>query len=56
MSRSGYIILSIAFILREVEKLKEAIKAKKTKKGRKKKIIILLSLESKVGDSKDRLA
>jgi hypothetical protein len=52
----GYIILSKASILREVEKVEEAIKAKKTKKGRKRKIIILSSLESKVKDSKDKLA
>jgi hypothetical protein len=52
----GYIILLRASILREVEKAEEAIKAKKTKKGRKRKIIILSSLESKVEDSKDKLA
>jgi hypothetical protein len=52
----GYIILLRASILREVEKAKEAIKAKKTKKGRKRKIIVLSSLESKVEDSEDELA
>jgi hypothetical protein len=52
----GYIILSRASILRGVEKVEEAIKAKKTKKGRKRKIIILLNLESKLEDSKDKLA
>jgi hypothetical protein len=52
----GYIILSRASILREVEKAEEAIKAKKTKKGRKRKIVILSSLESRVEDSKDELA
>jgi hypothetical protein len=52
----GRIILSRASILRKVEKAEEAIKAKKTKKGRKRKIIILSSLESKVEDSKDKLA
>jgi hypothetical protein len=52
----GYIILLRASILREVEKAEEAIKAKKTKKGRKRKIIILSSLESEVEDSEDKLA
>jgi hypothetical protein len=41
-----YIILLRASILRKIEKAEEAIKAKKTKKGRKRKIIILSSLES----------
>jgi hypothetical protein len=36
----GRIILSRASILREVEKVEEAIKAKKTKKGRKRKILL----------------
>jgi hypothetical protein len=52
----GRIILSRASILREVEKAEEAIKAKKTKKGRKRKIIVLSSSESKEEDSKDKLA
>jgi hypothetical protein len=52
----GYIILSRASILREVEKAEEATKAKKTKKGRKRKIIILSSLESEVEDSEDESA
>jgi uncharacterized protein YacL len=52
----GYIILLRAFILREVEKVEEAIKTKKKKKGRKRKIIILSSLESEIKDSKDELA
>jgi hypothetical protein len=52
----GYIILLKASILREVEKVEEAIKTKKIKKGRKRKIIILSSLESKEEDSKDELA
>jgi hypothetical protein len=52
----GRIILSRASILREVEKVEEAIKAKKTKKGRKRKIIVLSSLESEVEDSNDELA
>jgi hypothetical protein len=52
----GYIILLRASILREVEKAEEAIKAKKTKKGRKRKIIVLSSLESEVEDSEDELA
>jgi hypothetical protein len=52
----GYVILSRASILREVEKVEEAIKAKKTKKGRKRKIIILSSSESEVEDSEDKLA
>jgi hypothetical protein len=52
----GCIILSRASILREVEKAEEAIKAKKTKKGRNRKIIVLSSLESEVEDSKDKLA
>jgi hypothetical protein len=52
----GYIILLKASILREVEKVEEAIKTKKIKKGRKRKIIILSSLESKDEDSKDELA
>jgi hypothetical protein len=52
----GRIILSRASILREVEKAEEAIKAKKTEKGRKRKIIVLSSLESKEEDSKDKLA
>jgi hypothetical protein len=52
----GRIILSRASILREVKKAEEAIKAKKTKKGRKRKIIILSSLESEVEDSEDELA
>jgi hypothetical protein len=45
-----------ASILREVEKVEEAIKAKKTKTGRKRKTIILLSLKSEEEDSKDKLA
>jgi hypothetical protein len=49
----GYVILSRAYILREVKKAEEAIK---TKKGRKRKIIILSSLESKEEDSEDELA
>jgi hypothetical protein len=52
----GCIILLRASILREVEKAEEAIKAKKTKKGRKRKIIVLSSLESEVEDSEDELA
>jgi hypothetical protein len=52
----GRIILLRASILREVKKAEEAIKAKKTKKGRKRKIIILSSLESEVEDSEDELA
>jgi hypothetical protein len=52
----GRVILSRASILREVEKAEEAIKAKKTKKGRKRKIIILSSSESEVEDSEDELA
>jgi hypothetical protein len=52
----GRIILSRASILREVEKAEEAIKAKKTKKGRKRKIVVLSSSESEVEDSKDKLA
>jgi hypothetical protein len=52
----GLVILSRASILREVEKAEEAIKAKKTKKGRKRKIIILSSSESEVEDSEDELA
>jgi hypothetical protein len=52
----GRIILLRASILREVEKAEEAIKAKKTKKGRKRKIIVLSSLESEVKDSEDELA
>jgi hypothetical protein len=43
-------------ILREVKKVEEAIKAKKTKKGRKRKIIVLSSSESEVEDSEDKLA
>jgi hypothetical protein len=49
-------ILSRASILREVEKAEEAIKTKKTKKGRKRTIIILSSLKSKIEDYKDKLA
>jgi hypothetical protein len=49
----GRVILSRASILREVEKVEEAIKAKKTKKGRKRKIIVLSSKEE---DSEDILA
>jgi hypothetical protein len=52
----GYIILLRASILREVKKAEETIKAKKTKKVRKRKIIVLSSLESKVEDSEDKLA
>jgi hypothetical protein len=52
----GRIILSRASILREVEKAEEAIKAKKTEKGRKRKIIVLSSLESEEEDSEDKLA
>jgi hypothetical protein len=52
----GCVILSRASILREVEKAEVAIKTKKTKKGRKRKIIILSSLESEVEDSEDELA
>jgi hypothetical protein len=52
----GRIILSRASILREVEKAEEAIKAKKTKKGRKRKIIVLSSSESEEEDSEDELA
>jgi hypothetical protein len=52
----GRIILLRASILREVEKAEEAIKAKKTKKGRKRKIVVLSSLESEVEDSEDELA
>jgi hypothetical protein len=50
------VILLRASILREVEKAEEAIKAKKTKKGRKRNIIVLLGLESKEEDSEDELA
>jgi hypothetical protein len=52
----GYIILSRASILREVEKAEEATKTKKTKKGRKRKIIVLSSSESEEEDSEDELA
>jgi hypothetical protein len=52
----GRIILSRASILRDIEKAEEAIKAKKIKKGRKRKIIVLSSLESKEEDSEDKLA
>jgi hypothetical protein len=52
----GRIILLRASILREVEKVEVAIKTKKTKKGRKRKIIILSSSESEVEDSEDELA
>jgi hypothetical protein len=52
----GYVILSRASILREVEKAEEAIKTKKTKKGRKRKIVVLSSLESEVENSEDELA
>jgi hypothetical protein len=52
----GRVILSRASILREVEIVEEAIKAKKTKKGRKRKIIVLSSSESKEEDSEDILA
>jgi hypothetical protein len=52
----GRIILLRASILREVEKAEEAIKAKKTEKGRKRKIIVLSSLESEEEDSEDKLA
>jgi hypothetical protein len=52
----GRIILLRASILREVEKVEEVIKAKKTKKGRKRKIVVLSSLESEVEDSEDELA
>jgi hypothetical protein len=52
----GCVILLRASILREVEKAEEAIKAKKTKKGRKRKIIVLSSLENKVEDSDNKLA
>jgi hypothetical protein len=52
----GRITISRASILREVEKAEEAIKINKTKKGRKRKIIILSSLESEVEDSENRLA
>jgi hypothetical protein len=44
-----------ASILREVEKVEEATKTKKTKKGRKRKIIILSSLEGEDKDSEDEL-
>jgi hypothetical protein len=52
----GRITISRASILREVEKAEEAIKINKIKKGRKRKIIILSSLESEVEDSENRLA
>jgi hypothetical protein len=52
----GRVILLRASILREVEKVEEAIKTKKTKKGRKRKIIILSSSESVVENSEDELA
>jgi hypothetical protein len=52
----GRITISRASILREVEKVEEAIKINKIKKGRKRKIIILSSLESEVEDSENRLA
>jgi hypothetical protein len=52
----GRVIFSRASILREVEKAEEAIKAKKTKKGRKRKIIVLSSSESEEEDSEDELA
>jgi hypothetical protein len=52
----GRVILLRASILREVEKAEEAIKTKKTEKGRKRKIIVLPSLESKEEDSEDELA
>jgi hypothetical protein len=52
----GRIILLRASILRDIEKAEEAIKAKKIKKGRKRKIIVLSSLESKEEDSEDKLA
>jgi hypothetical protein len=52
----GRVILSRASILREVEKAEEAIKTKKIKKGRKRKIIVLSSLESEEEDSEDELA
>ena len=52
----GYIILLRASILREVEKVEEAIKTKKTKKGKKRKIIVLSSSESKEENSEDKLA
>jgi hypothetical protein len=49
----GRVIFSRASILREVEKAEEAIKTKKTKKGTKRKIIVLSSSESEVEDSED---
>jgi hypothetical protein len=52
----GRVILSRASILREVEKAEEAIKTKKTKKGRKRKIIVLSSSDSKEENSEDELA
>jgi hypothetical protein len=52
----GRVILLRASILREVEKAEEAIKTKKTKKGRKRKIIVLSSSDSKEENSEDELA
>jgi hypothetical protein len=45
-----------ASILREVEKTEEAIKTKKIKKGRKRKIAVSSSSESRAEDNEDRLA
>jgi hypothetical protein len=52
----GYIILLRASILREVEKVEEATKTKKIKKGRKRKIIVISSSEGEGEESKDKLA
>lgn len=52
----GRVILSRASILREVEKAEEATRIKKTKKGKKRRTIVISSSESEVQDSEDELA